>query len=267
MTFIFTIYQNIMAFRDGIVGLTKKNGNEVGCVCHGFKPSPEVFVKIEGPLNVQRNDTAIYILKVANGPAAAGGCDISTSLGNVEITQLDTSLRRAESFPGSGFELTHRYPKLFNGDTLTFTFKYIAPNVEDVVDTLFANVNSSNNDTSSENDLWNYARNFTINITPISGVGNITENANSFALNQNYPNPFNPETKISFNLNRSSEVSLIVFDMRGREVATLIDNKYYTMGNYSLTFNASQYGVPSGVYFYKLVSGEFTDTKKMMLIK
>lgn len=267
LIFAFTIYQNILAFRDGIVGLTKKDGNLTGCVCHGFKPDTTVFVKIEGPLNVRQNDTVIYFLKIANGPAQAGGCDISTSLGNIYTSVLDTSLRRAESFPGSGFELTHRYPKLFSGDTLTFTFKYIAPDSFNVVDTIFANANSVNNDTTSENDHWNYAENFLINITPSSGINHNEATVKSFELKQNYPNPFNPETKISFHLNNASDMSLLIYDVRGKEVAKLIDNKFYSSGNYFVTFNAGQYNISSGVYFYKLTAGEFAETKSMVLLK
>lgn len=267
LLFIFTIYENLMAFRDGIFGLTKKNGNEVGCVCHEFDPNDSVFVKIFGPANVEQNDTVIYQLKIANGPAGAGGCDIAVSLGEIYESSLDSSLKRGESFPGSGFELTHKYPKLFENDTLTFTFRYIAPDTFNVVDTLFANGNSVNHDTTSENDAWNYARNFTINVTPMSAVNNLTATAESFILDQNYPNPFNPETRISFSIKKASNISLIVFDITGKEVAALINNKYYIPGEHNVAFNAAQYGLTSGVYFYKLTSDNYSDVKRMMLIK
>lgn len=267
LIFVFTIYQNIMAFRDGIVGLTKKNGNTVGCVCHEFDPSPNVFVKIDGPANVQRNDTAIYELKMANGPAMAGGCDIAVSFGNIYTSALDTSLRRAENFPGSGFELTHRYPKLFTSDTLVFTFRYVAPDTFNIVDTIFANGNSVNDDTTSENDHWNYARNFLINVTPISGISSNNSISDSYFLNQNFPNPFNPETKINFSLKNSSNIVLSIYDIQGKEITRLVDNKYYTSGNYSVVFNASQYNLTSGAYFYKLSAKDFSDVKKMVLVK
>lgn len=267
IAFMFVIYENIMAFRDGIVGLTKKNGNETGCVCHTFKPNDSVSVRITGPSVVPVNDTAIYVLSIANGPGVAGGCDISASLGDVYETPLDTSLRRAESFPGSGYELTHRYPKLFSGDTLKFFFKYIAPSTPNVIDTLFANGNSANNDTTSDNDLWNYADNFLVSISPV-GINENNSIADDFVLNQNYPNPFNPETKISFNLRNSGEISLEIYDISGKEIARLIDNKFYTQGSYSITFNAGQYGINSGVYFYKMTTGgKYQSVKKMMFIK
>lgn len=273
IAFLFTIYKNLMAFRDGIVGLTKKNGNEVGCVCHTLKPSDSLFVEISGPNSVEANDTAIYILKIANGPSIVGGCDISSSLGEVYDSVLDTSLKRQEAFTGAGFELTHKYPKFFVNDTLSFIFRYVAPDSSNVTDTLFANGNSANNDTTSDNDVWNYAENFLINVTPKTGITNNNVIANSFELHQNYPNPFNPETKINFDIIISSDVTLQIFDINGRLIANLIDNNFYATGNYSLTFNAQQYNLTSGVYFYKLSANvfsqgqSFSDVRKMMLIK
>ncbi|MEO8211033.1 MAG: choice-of-anchor V domain-containing protein, partial [bacterium] len=116
IAFLFSIYENLMAFKDGIVGLTKKKGNEIGCVCHTLKPVDSIFVEISGPKSVEANDTAIYILKIANGPAVVGGCDISSSLGNVYTSVLDTSLKREMPNINKNFELTHRFPKLFVND-------------------------------------------------------------------------------------------------------------------------------------------------------
>jgi len=261
------LYQNIMAFKDGIVGLTKKDGNETGCVCHTFKPSDSISVTITGPESVRANDTAIYVLKIANGPAVVGGCDIATSLGEVYLSPLDTNLRRAEAFTGAGFELTHTHPVPFQGDTLKFTFKYVAPSTPNVIDTIFANGNSTNGDTTSKNDHWNYAENFIVNVLEPVGISENNSVANNFELYQNYPNPFNPETKIRFNLNKSTNVTLRIFDATGKVVADLINNKFYTSGDYSVAFNAAQYNLTSGVYFYKLTANSVSDLRKMILVK
>lgn len=85
-----------------------------------------------------------------------------------------------------------------------------------------------------------------------------------YNLSQNYPNPFNPSTKISYEIPKSGLVKLVVTDVLGREVKTLV-NEFKQAGSYTLEFNASNYA--SGVYFYKITSGDFTDTKKMVLIK
>ncbi len=86
----------------------------------------------------------------------------------------------------------------------------------------------------------------------------------SFSLKQNYPNPFNPETKIRYDVSSSCDVKLKVFDMNGREVETLVNEKQ-SPGTYEATFNASSF--PSGVYFYEMHAGKFTETKKMIVIK
>ena len=85
-----------------------------------------------------------------------------------------------------------------------------------------------------------------------------------FNLSQNYPNPFNPSTNISFSIPEGQYVSLKVFDISGREVATLVDG-YRNSGEYSVSFNASN--LSSGVYFYSLETAEFTQTRRMLLIK
>jgi hypothetical protein len=85
-----------------------------------------------------------------------------------------------------------------------------------------------------------------------------------FALNQNYPNPFNPNTTITFMLAEDSHVSLNVFDMLGREVETIISGEMLA-GSYSKQWNAAN--VSSGIYFYRLQAGSFTETKKLILLK
>jgi len=85
-----------------------------------------------------------------------------------------------------------------------------------------------------------------------------------FSLHQNYPNPFNPVTNIKFSIPKSGNVSLKVYDILGREVAELVD-EFKPQGNYLVDFNASF--LSSGVYFYRLETSEFTEVKKMVLVK
>jgi len=98
-----------------------------------------------------------------------------------------------------------------------------------------------------------------VSINPLT-----TEIPDKFSLYQNYPNPFNPSTKISFDLQKAELVSLKIFDISGKEVADLINEKI-SAGKYEFQFNAPS--LASGVYFYKLNSASFTRTMRMVLIK
>lgn len=93
---------------------------------------------------------------------------------------------------------------------------------------------------------------------------NNNEIPNEYKLMQNYPNPFNPVTNINFAIPKAGYVELKVYDVLGREAATIV-NEFRQAGNYTVDFNASAFA--SGVYFYTIKSDEFTDTKKMVLIK
>jgi len=99
--------------------------------------------------------------------------------------------------------------------------------------------------------------------TIIGGIQTI-EIPNYYSLAQNYPNPFNPSTQIKYSVPKPVNVSIKVFDVLGKEVATLV-NETKQPGFYTADFNASN--LASGIYFYRIDAGEFTSVKKMMLIK
>ena len=108
-------------------------------------------------------------------------------------------------------------------------------------------------------------------ITALDDKGNKVPN--EFILYQNYPNPFNPTTTIKYQIPKSGLVQLKVYDILGREVATLV-NEYQTAGEHSVQFSAannqpatSNNQLTSGVYFYQLKSGNYTQTKKLVLMK
>ncbi len=102
----------------------------------------------------------------------------------------------------------------------------------------------------------------------ISIITSVNENGNTtpteFNLSQNFPNPFNPATIIRYTLSSRQFVSIKVYDMLGNEIATLV-NENKPAGNFEVHFNGT--GLPSGVYLYKLIVGNFAETKKMILLK
>jgi hypothetical protein len=95
-------------------------------------------------------------------------------------------------------------------------------------------------------------------------VKNVNALPAEFTLHQNYPNPFNPTTRIEYELPASSHISLTVYDVLGREIRTLVDERQ-SAGNHSVTFNPGN--LPSGVYFYRLQAGNYSATKKLLLLK
>ncbi len=100
---------------------------------------------------------------------------------------------------------------------------------------------------------------------PLTNTGNNnTTIPASYSLSQNYPNPFNPSTEIRYDLPRAGFVKLAVFDVTGKEIETLVNEKQ-SAGTYEATFNGSQY--PSGVYFAKLEAGTYNNIIKMLMIK
>ena len=107
---------------------------------------------------------------------------------------------------------------------------------------------------------WILTRNHnTIGVSPISN-----EIPGEFRLYQCYPNPFNPGTAIKFDISKTSNVKLVVYDALGRQVEELVNGELKA-GTYKAEWNASQFS--SGVYFYSLISGDFVQTKKMVLVK
>ncbi|NWF51283.1 MAG: T9SS type A sorting domain-containing protein [Ignavibacteriaceae bacterium] len=110
-----------------------------------------------------------------------------------------------------------------------------------------------------KNEIW---------IRPTSDITSTKETVSlipkNIKLGQNYPNPFNPSTKISWQSPIGSHQTLKVYDVLGNEVATLVD-EYKTAGSYEVDFDAA--GLTSGVYFYRLQSGSFVESSKMILLK
>lgn len=116
----------------------------------------------------------------------------------------------------------------------------------------------------TDGDIYANIRSF-INPDSVVAIHSIsTDIPTGFKLFQNYPNPFNPNTKINYELINSKFVSLKVYDVLGNEVETLVSEKQ-NAGSYSVTFDAAS--KPSGIYFYKLVTDDFSETKKMVLVK
>jgi hypothetical protein len=141
-----------------------------------------------------------------------------------------------------------------------------------LADTFFVNVSyrGAFDPSKSREQQWDYAwtnyapQNYNpLLVTSVSDRYDATM-PEKFVLSQNYPNPFNPATSIRYSLSANSEVTVKVYDVLGQEVATLV-NGFRSAGSHEVSFDASQ--LSSGIYFYSLTTQQFSQTKKMMLLK
>ncbi len=254
-------------FPTGYVGTTKKylDPSPLGCICHGSSANDTVQVNITGPDSVAAGQTATFKVSISHGPAIVGGFNVAADTGIVNPFPGDTNVKTIEYPSGTGiFEITHAHPKDFVNDTVSWFFEYKAPNFV-YIDTLYGTGNSTNNDTLSENDKWNWSANKVVRVYNPIGIINISSVADEFTLSQNYPNPFNPVTQIKFSVAKPSMVRIKIFDITGTEVSVAV-NGHFKTGSYQVDFNASN--LSSGVYFYSLFAdGSRIETKKMLLVK
>ena len=164
----------------------------------------------------------------------------------------------------SGYNVSYNWIQNGADKGTDSSYKYVAlgfiPTPAPRTDTLTVEISNGYNSIS---------RTWYINVVKTTDVKEISNSIpKQYALEQNYPNPFNPSTRIRFAIPKSGLVQLKVFDILGEEVATLL-NDYKSAGTYEVDFNSneSDLSLPSGLYLYSLKSGNFSQTKKMILLK
>ncbi|RPI13888.1 MAG: T9SS C-terminal target domain-containing protein [Ignavibacteriae bacterium] len=202
---------------------------------------------------------------------------IATSISSFELSGWTEVYNGSYAISGSGWRfITLQTPFMYTGNNLLIEICYnnsswtLSSTVASTAKT--GRVYHAHQDLSTGNgclDIISGALQTTlpnICLSPWVGIEPKTPNEipQVYSLEQNYPNPFNPVTIINYQLPMSSEVKLIIYDVTGREVALLVNQKQ-NAGEYEIEWNAADY--PSGVYFYKLEAGDFSQTKKMVLMK
>jgi len=202
-------------------------------ICSNANPLLGIWNKTDGPSNVLKynylNDSTVSILLDDSS---------SITLGYAVNTQV-TPLRIRWYFAGITVNLGIWS---IDGDILTMQ--------------------------GSSGDTINYPPSFTDPShyikQPTSIKDDIFEIPQRFSLFQNYPNPFNPSTKINYSISQTIIVTLKVYDLLGKEITTLL-NEEKPIGNYEIEFDGSN--LSSGIYFYKMKAGNFSDTKKFILLR
>jgi hypothetical protein len=185
---------------------------------------------------------------------------------------IDPNTNQVTKFPYSGDPVTNTGWVQTDGSDRRFlmTFGPMTINPNDTQSVIYAQViarGSSNiNSITKLRDLSNYVNGvYASNFQGVLSVNNIsTEIPDSYKLSQNFPNPFNPSTVIRYSVTGNKYVSLKVYNALGNEVATLVNEKQ-NAGTYEVDFNGA--GFSSGIYFYKFTADNFTDTKRMILLK
>jgi len=221
----------------GISGYTLKT-NASGCgACHGGPQTATVTIKAPAALTTSQTAQCTVVVAGSNT-----GVDIATSGGTLAPVSRLKSLNS---------ELTH--PSVGSG---TYIFTITAPASPGTV-TLYATGLSGGKD-----GPWAHASNATLSITAVASVEE--EIPATFSLEQNFPNPFNPATTIAYALPSQEHVTLVLYDLSGRVVATLVDG-IQPAGSYHVTFTPA--GLASGIYLARLTAGSRTAVRKLAYLK
>lgn len=243
-----------------------------------------------------RLDYANSIIQTQDGGYAIGGYTESfgTGSGDMYIIKLDSSgtLQWSRTIGGAGIDIANSIIQTTDGGYALagYTFSFGEGNTDMYFVKLDASGNSCGYSTSPVSIITQPASLVTApapsvtdavtglsNPLSISRTGGTSTNLclvgikpglneipDEFRLYQNYPNPFNPTTKIQYDLHKASFVKLVIYDAIGRKIKTLV-NREQTAGSYYVNFDSEN--LSSGIYFYKLEAGSFTESKKMLLAR
>jgi Secretion system C-terminal sorting domain len=242
-------------------------GRDVGSP--GFYISNDQFTASRNNIIIKNNifysaSTGIEPFSITD--TLKSGCDISNNLiyspmsTPINYLNNEISLAAWNAYPFVGTDLAGD-PLFNNIAAFNFTIRSGSPAIGKGVNLgspynidLFGNPRSSSGN-------WDIGCYLSMDTADILNINNTTT---SFKLMQNYPNPFNPSTTIQYTIPQDVFVTIKVFDTTGREIKTLVD-QFQQRGNYSTNFSAAN--LSSGVYFYRIIAGNFENTKKMVLLK
>jgi hypothetical protein len=254
----------------GYAGYTRKPGGIFpGCLCHGNAdgiPNADTRVWIEGPDSVWTGMEYYYAVKVSKDSLVAAGFNAAVFLGDVDTVQGEGT--RLDEIPQ---EIVHSFPKLATtGDTISWAFLYRAPDVPGT-DTVYATGNAVNlSGDPDSGDIWNFADELLVRVVQNpNSIWNPVLAASGFELKGNYPNPFNPSTVIRYRLAHATRVTLKIYNSLGLEVVALV-NQIEPGGVHDAQWDGRDgRGRPagSGVYFCRLETSSFSQTKKMLLLR
>ncbi len=241
----------------------KEVGNVTGFDVTGLDPNTTYYYRVRASNNTgtSANSNTITVTTLLAAPVAVDATNITTTgfTANWNASNGATNYWIDVSTTDDFSNILASYNNKSVGNVTTFVVISLLPNT-----TYYFRVCASNNSGTSP-----YSNTITV-VTSTTGVDDyLLTIPTKFDLSQNYPNPFNPSTNISYKLQAASYTTLKIYDMLGKEVATLV-NEEQPAGTYQIIWNGTDnFGnkVTSGVYFYRIAAGGFVQTKKMTLLK
>jgi hypothetical protein len=243
---VLLIPRTALSYPTGIASRTLKLTTS-GCgSCHGSSASSSVVVTITGPDTVVAGQSYSYTINVTGGTGTTGGINIAANRG--QLDSVSTFLKRLSG------ELVHKQKVSMPA---TYQFLYTAP-VSSGSDTIYATAKGAGFNS------WNWMPNKALVVLLPTGVSENKTMPSGFQLFQNFPNPFNPVTRIEYFLPQSNPVVIKIFNLEGQEIQTLV-NEIQQPGEYSIEWSGENYA--SGIYLYKIIAGNYTETRKMLLTK
>jgi hypothetical protein len=208
-----------------------------------------------GYCNNYLNEILLDSLKAIIGDSVKSCDSYISSCIQIDSSNIFNSYRKRKTFLNDDV-LYFYYNKYYFIEGLGFVYKY-----EEIVNATHHSWYSIETDTL----IGCKINGIIFGDTSMVFIKNISNTLpSSFSLSQNYPNPFNPSTSIKYQIANSKLVTLKIYDILGKEIAILVNEKQ-SPGTYKVNWDASAF--PSGIYLYKLNSGDYSETKKMLLIK
>jgi hypothetical protein len=241
------VFVTILLAHSSYSGYTRKSGS--GCTCHGSANS-SVVVEITGPSQVSTGATTTYQVTISGGSGTAVCVDIAASAGT--LSAYDSALKTA------GSELISNGTKTYTSGKYKYSFNYTAPTTAGK-QTLYAT------GLPSKNTGWNFAPDKSVEIMSTAGI-EVEQNLipREFMLSQNFPNPFNPSTVINFTVPFRQYMTGQVLDIQGKIISELV-NDQIDSGTHQVVWNAQN--IATGIYFFRLQSGNSSKTIKLLYLK
>ncbi len=248
-------------------------------VNHGASPSPfPGGFGVRAPFKTIPDNTTIYDTINISGAGTVTAVQVFVSIKHTWISDVSITLKAPNGTTrdlcsNNGSSGDNMLTFFIDGATSVTNTSFIAPYSNNAG----PEVAMGNFGSSSTNGQWILSVNDNATGDPgvlqgwgirlngtVTGTNEITTVPNKFNLEQNYPNPFNPVTSIKFDIPKDVNVNLTVYDILGKEVKTLV-NSFTRSGSHEVVFDAT--GFASGTYFYRLTAGDFTEVKKMVIVK